>query len=249
MPTKFIGRLSVITSDGYAQTKDTTRLMTEISPLEAGQWLARMAAADGVVSANEKKLLWAFARKYGLDANQLLQWSCAVAATNEPEVEYVTAAEMKGRQFENFIVSMLQDKNRFQLLSWRGDKIFDKTYAEENLLPDLRIRHALDAAPVTYHLECKYRSMLPDGVLDLTAQLGRYRRMTMNIDRSELFFAIGIGGKPSDPEQLYIIPNRMIRRDYIIKIQNFGKCLCAKTPEAFHAYINHYYAKRVFKTI
>ena len=48
-------------------------------------------------------------------------------------------------------------------------------------------------------------------------------------------------------EQLYIIPNRMIRKDGIIHLDYYSKCHCPQTPDAFHDYICHYYSKRVFK--
>lgn len=217
---------------------------------EAARWLARMAAQDGVVSPNERKLLKEFAETYGLDTNYLYRLAHANANdVEEPEVEMLNRSEHRGRQFEEFVVSLCSDRKRFTLLAWRGDKIAGDTYALENLMPDLHLRHRLDNEhEVEYHIECKYRSELVDGVLDLTSQLGRYQRMTSSKEKTELFLAIGIGGTPTKPERFYLIPSRMVKRDHVIKIENFSKCLCPQDQDGFHNYITHFFHKRVFKT-
>ena len=214
----------------------------------AARWVAAMAATDGVVSPSEHKLLKEFAEHFNLEPTSLYRMAHAIANNIEvPEVEYINPLKMKGRKFEEFVVSLCSDKSRFKLLAWRSDKICGDTYARENLLPDLQLRHRLDTGEVDYFIECKYRSSLHDGVLDLSSKLGRYRRMASAETNSELFLAVGVGGSPDNPEQFYIIPSRMVKRDYIIHIQNFEKCLCSKDAEGFHNYINHYFNKRVFK--
>ncbi len=144
------------------------------------------------------------------------------------------------------LISLCADHSRFNLLEWRGDKISGSTYAKSNLMPDLHLRHRLDEGWVEYFIECKYRSTLPGGVLDLTSQLSRYRRMKLNQSTADLFIAVGVGGTPSCPESFYLIPDRMIKRDYIISLKNFSKCLCPKDSDGFHEYISHYFKIRVF---
>ncbi|MDE6301855.1 MAG: hypothetical protein K2M19_09080 [Muribaculaceae bacterium] len=217
-----------------------------IAVREAARWLARMAAIDGVVSPSERRILKEFAEAFGIAPNSLFRMAHAIANRVEvPEVESVSPAEMKGRMFEDFVVRLTADSARFTRIHWTGDKCVDGIYALENLLPDLHLRHRLDAGVVEYYVECKYRSSLPDGTLDLTSQLGRYRRMSSAKDNCELFIAVGLGGLPSAPEQFYVIPSRMIKRDYVVRLGNFAKCLCPPTPEGFHDYINHYFTKRV----
>lgn len=214
----------------------------------AAQWLATLAAADGVVSPNERKVLRDFATAFNIDVSSIYRMAHAIAnKVPVPEVEFLNPSEMKGRKFEEFVVSLLADKSRDELLAWRSDKIVNGTYAAENLMPDLLLRHKLNDASVEYYIECKYRSFLPDGVLDLSGQLGRYRRMTTQNGHSEMFIALGLGGTPSNPDELYIIPSRMIRHEAIIRIANFQKCICSPIPEAYQAYIELYFNKRVFK--
>ncbi len=82
-----------------------------IPVLEAAKWLARMAAKDGVVSSNERKLLKEFAEKYNLDHKYLFRSAHAVATgVDIPEVELITASKWKGRKFEEFIISLVSFK-------------------------------------------------------------------------------------------------------------------------------------------
>lgn len=228
--------------------------MNSIPIREAARWLAAMAAADGVISPNERRRLKEFGEAYGVEPSSLYRMAYAIANNIEvPEVELIDPAVAKGRRFEEFIVKLTADTSRFKLLNWSSDKFIDGLYAQDTLLPDLFIRHRLDTVEVEYFIECKYRSTLPDGTIDLTKQLARYRRMIAkgigndSEPKRELFLAIGLGGTPSRPENLYIIPNRMIRYGLPIRIANFTRCLCPPTPDAFHAYISHYYETCVFR--
>lgn len=215
----------------------------------AANWLCQMAAADGVISPRERKLLQEFAKHYGLDVNQLYRRAYGMLKHHStPEVEAVDACALAGRQFEEFVVSLCSDKSRFKLIAWRGDKISGTTYALENLLPDLHIRHRLDPnIEVEYFIECKYRSSWGDGSLDFSKQFSRYHREAKERNM-QLFIALGIGGSPSNPEEFYLIPGRMVGLDKKIERDGyFQKCRCNPDPEILHNYITHYYSKRVLK--
>ena len=220
-----------------------------ISINEAARWLAAMAAMDGVVSPNERKLIKDFADTYGIEAKSLYRMAYAIANNVDvPEVEFISRPEMIGRMFEDFVVSLCSDKSRFKLLAWRGDKINGEVYALENLLPDLHLRHRLDAGEVEYLVECKYRSSWGDDGIDLSRQYVRYLNAAKD-RKVELFIALGVGGTPSNPDEFVIVPGRMVKLDKKIDRDRFIKCKCPKDPEGFHAYINYHFNKRVFKTI
>ncbi|MDE6199412.1 MAG: hypothetical protein K2G06_06175 [Muribaculaceae bacterium] len=165
-----------------------------------------------------------------------------------PEVKFVSRTEMVGRMFEDFVVSLCSDKSRFRLLAWRGDKTNGDVYALENLLPDLHIRHRLDNRDVEYYVECKYRSSWGDGGIDLSNQYVRYHNAAKD-RKIELFIALGVGGTPSNPDEFFLVPGRMVKLDKTIDRERFFKCLCSKDPDGFHAYINHYFNRRVFKNV
>lgn len=216
-------------------------------PVEyAANWLCQMAAADGVVSAREKKLLTEFAGHFGFDADYMIRKTYAIAKQCEtPEVETIDPRELAGRQFEELVASLCPNSKRTRILRWRGDKKSGDTYALETLYPDLHIRHKLDKQVVEYFVECKYRSSIPGGNLNLKGKLGRYRAFSAK-EHFELFIAIGVGGTPSNPEQFYIVPSRSIKEGHIIRLKNLPECQCQLTPDDFHNYINNHFNTRVF---
>lgn len=66
-----------------------------ITPLDAGRWLARMAAADGVMTANERRVIKEFATEYNLDAAYLLRLAYGKrGAVDIPEVELMNKNNM-----------------------------------------------------------------------------------------------------------------------------------------------------------
>ena len=224
-------------------------MIKSVSLYDAALWVASMAATDGVVSPRERKLLKEFADTYGFNVSALYRMAYAIAnKVDMPEVEFIDYAEQKGRQFEDFVVSLCSDKSRFKLLAWRGDKISGDTYAVENLLPDLYLRHRLDVQEVEYLIECKYRSSWGGEGIDLSRQYVRYHNAAKD-RQMELFIALGVGGVPSNPDEFYLVPGRMVKLDKKIDRDRFIKCLCPKDADGFHAYINHYFNRRVFKTI
>ncbi|MDE6498718.1 MAG: hypothetical protein K2L21_08675 [Muribaculaceae bacterium] len=222
-------------------------MTNSISIYDAARWLAAMAATDGVVTASERKILKEFASHFNLDPAYMYRMTYAIAKNIDlPEVEAVNAQELKGRKFEEFVVSLCSDKRRFKLLAWRGDKISGSTYALENLLPDLHLRHRLDDREVEYLIECKYRSSWGEDGVDLSGQYIRYHNAAKD-GKLELFIALGVGGTPACPDEFFLVPGRMVKFDKRIDRDRFIKCQCPKDPAGFHDYINHYFSSRVFK--
>ena len=218
-----------------------------ISIYEAAKWLAEMAGADGEITPNERKILKSFAEKYGVDFSKLTRMSYAISEVNEQEVQYVNANVLKGRQFEELIVSFLADKSIYRLLAWRSDKIVDGIYAAENLLPDLQIKQRIGDVEVEYFVECKYRSSWDsNGKVDLSKQFLRYRNFAKDCGK-ELFIALGVGGTPDKPEVFYLIPSRMFNHYHDVPKDRFTPCICEPTAEAYYKYMCHYFNKRVFK--
>lgn len=221
--------------------------MKRIDIKTAAKWMAKMVAADGVVTPKERQTLKDFAKEYGLEISSVMRLAYGFAKDVVPEVEIADPNEIKGRRFEEFVVSLLADRSKTQLIAWRGDKIVNDIYAPDTLYPDLEIAHKLDVEPVQYFVECKYRSSWADGTIDISSQFLRYYFHAKHHNK-ELFIALGIGGTPSCPDEFYIVPARMIGYDKCISRDFFTPCLCSPTQDAYHTYINHYFNKRVFKT-
>lgn len=217
-----------------------------INTRTAAKWMARVAASYGAIPPSERKVLSEFAKAYDLDQAKIIRLAYGLLNDFEQEVEVADPNEIKGRQFEQFVVSLRSDKSRFNLLAWRGDKISGSTYAAETLLPALHLRHRLDAAEVKYLVECKCLSSWGEEGIDLSSQFVRYQFAAK--DRSvEPFIALGIGGTPSNPDEFFMVSGRMVKPDKKFDRDRFTKCVCSKTPDGFHNYINHFSANEYSK--
>ena len=128
-------------------------------------------------------------------------------------------SEKKGDDFEKMIVQKF-DKNLFTIKEWVGDKFVDGIYAETTLHPDLLMEINLGKTRSQFSVECKWRKEAFKGHVDFSykEQFARYKQYGKEKD-IPVFIALGIGGIPSAPDKLYIIPLQEIDT-WDLKISN-----------------------------
>lgn len=111
---------------------------------------------------------------------------------------------LKGREFEDYVLGLFHLHDGFILKEWQGDKTLGNICPENNRLPDL----VFDYQGKGFAVECKWRAKLPYNInrdLFATDKLAIYQHYST--DRSiPVFIVLGLGGEPSNPEQLYNIP-------------------------------------------
>lgn len=114
---------------------------------------------------------------------------------------------LKGREFEEFVLELLDVKNGKHLLKeWRGDKTMGSVSPENNSYPDLLIEEAETKRRIA--IECKWRNRINDASMKdlfLSEQLSTYQKFSEE-KCLPVFIVLGIGGSPSDPNNVYIIP-------------------------------------------
>lgn len=132
----------------------------------------------------------------------------------------LTESEEKGRAFEEYVVSHF-NKKYFTLKEWRGDKYYDGNYAESNRYPDMEYELSLDGKIISFAVECKWRSKFSNEWITWATeeQADIYRKFEKEKDMP-VFVVIGVGGSPSEPEQVYAVPLSVLKlniakEDYI----------------------------------
>ncbi|MDD2960964.1 MAG: hypothetical protein PHR45_02635 [Muribaculaceae bacterium] len=205
-------------------------------------WIAKMAACDGVITPQERKTICEFARTFGLDRAKLLHLAYGLSAEYDNEVIALSPSQMKGRRFEDFVVSMFAD-SQYTLMEWRGDKRVGKLYARGNMLPDLEIIYRKGCNRYRYLVECKYRSEWKNGEIDISQQLIRYHDYAME-SRKDLFIALGVGGGADNPEEFYIIPESNLDLGHVISYEHIQKWGCGKTIEDVNEFLERYFVDR-----
>jgi hypothetical protein len=121
----------------------------------------------------------------------------------------------KGRIFEEYVVSLIDFDNDFTFKEWRGDKYINGKYPNSNTYPDLQISYdnMKDKIPFVLSLECKYRSGFYEDHLNIGAkQLENYRKFAMQ-EKQKVSVILGVGGPPSNPDKIYLVPLKKFNTD------------------------------------
>lgn len=120
---------------------------------------------------------------------------------------------LKGREFENGIVSRF-DQHYFTLMHWRSDKTYKGIYPLSNQYPDLEYEYRDGKHIQPFAVECKWRAAYASGMLEWASsiQLENYISYQQK-SRIPVFVAIGVGGTPMAPKDLFVIPLRDIKEE------------------------------------
>jgi hypothetical protein len=122
----------------------------------------------------------------------------------------------KGNLFEKYIISLFP-REYYTLNEWRSDKIHNGISPESNKNPDLEYeRTNTHHEKKIFAVECKYRSSTSDDKITIARkdQVKRYSNYS-KAKNIPVYVVIGLGGTPSDPEKLYIIPLERISKEVI----------------------------------
>ena len=187
-----------------------------------------MAIADGVLTVNEKTKIRELAEKNNMDYDKVIQ-QAEERLRNlnvDSETELVDFNQKNGLDFEKYIVQLF-DRKQYKIKEWAGDKYVDGLYAETTLQPDIIFELKMHGEPIAFAVECKWRKQIPEtGSLEFAsqAQIDRYKNFERT-KRIPVFIAIGLGGKASLPENIYVIPLNDIKLNYIYmdKLNTFKK--------------------------
>lgn len=115
---------------------------------------------------------------------------------------------LKGREFEDFVLELfdINGNNLYSLLEWRGDKSTGDVHPISNSYPDFVFEYK--KGKKHFSIECKWRNYIPtrkNYLLLSTEQISCYKEYSKE-KGMDVHIILGIGGEPSMPEELYIIP-------------------------------------------
>jgi len=181
--------------------------------------IINMAIADGVLTANERSLIKQQALEEGLDYNTVIKdvEKQMAELTSDSETQLINVNKKNGDDFEKYIVQKFS-KKFFRIKEWAGDKYIKGVYAETTPQPDLLIEFNLKNETTTFSVECKWRQNLYKGGVQFAKEEQFIRYQNFEKDRQiPVFLAIGLGGKASSPEKLFIIPLREITSNFITR--------------------------------
>ena len=127
------------------------------------------------------------------------------------------ASYVKGDEFERFIRNILFPGAHYELLYKTYDYSTSRAFSiESSREPDFRFRTIKSG--LEFFIEAKYRSRFYYGKIEWCKpyQLRRYQVINKEIP---IFIVIGVEGKPTAPEQVYLLPLRHIK--YTVLFRSF----------------------------
>jgi len=175
--------------------------------------------ADGILTPKEEKLIRDVAQSEGQNADATIAQirQDLEESEEDSETELIDPNQKAGLDFEKFVVQKF-DKKYFKIWNWAGDKYVEGRYADTTTQPDIQLSLKLRGISYPFAVECKWRSE-PKGDFIRFAnddQLERYKAFAQN-ENYPVFIALGIGGKPSNPAELYILPIQELNKPVLHK--------------------------------
>ena len=128
---------------------------------------------------------------------------------------------LKRYQFECFVVSKFSP-GYFILHHWRSDKRCGDIFPLSNNYPDLEYEYRGKTHTRKFAVECKWRArFIQDSILWATDfQITHYLKYHY-LYNIPVFIILGIGGQPSVPEEVYIIPLDAIDKNQTVLSADF----------------------------
>ena len=137
--------------------------------------------------------------------------------TIQQENEVASTEKQKGDDFEKYIVQKFS-KSYFSIVEWTGDKYIEGMYARSNTNPDLTLNFKMKGINLDFAVECKYRTDYYKNGIEWCSeqQLKNYKNFATDKEIA-VFVAIGTGGLPTAPEELFIIPLTELTTNFVDK--------------------------------
>ena len=179
-----------------------------------------LAIADGTLTAREEEKLRQIAPRGKAEAVVSAARARLESRSEPSETRMRNHNKEAGDAFEKFVLERF-DQKYFTLDQWAGDKFHDGRFDETTQQPDLLLTLNLGKEKHPLAVECKWRREFKNGWIEWASkkQVARYQTFEKNSGR-KTFVAIGVGGKPDQPEQFYVVPlyrltRTVAQRDYI----------------------------------
>lgn len=207
-----LGGIWVLTQTSESQKTEIAQVIVDPTnkqtALDSLSLVIATAMTDGVITPKEEKSIREYANQAGENPDLILRQikQDMADSSEESETELIDKNKKAGYDFEKFIVAKF-DKKYFSIQNWASDKFTEGRYAEANLHPDIQLTLKLDGVGYPLAVECKWRSEPSSKFVQFANpdQLKRYQEFETKTG-NPVFIALGIGGKPSAPKSLYIIP-------------------------------------------
>lgn len=190
--------VSEVKSGDFSNKKDYHKALEEA---------IEIALADGTLTQREKALLREKAKLAGKDPDELiLQLREDLIGMEDSETEIINTNQRAGLNFEKYVVQKFSYKY-YNVEQWAGDKFVAGRYAKTTLDPDIQLSLKKSGGTIPFAVECKWRNVREGDFIRFAEdhQLVRYQEFEKRTGKPT-FIVLGVGGRPSAPAEVYVIP-------------------------------------------
>ena len=111
----------------------------------------------------------------------------------------------KGEKFEDYLRKYVFVKEQYKLVYHTPSYAQNKNdFVESSLYPDFLFKDLVTGKE--FYVEAKFRSGFFNNKLNCCKDYQLKRYLQINKEKRPVFMAIGVGGSPTYPEQIFIIP-------------------------------------------
>lgn len=154
-------------------------------------------------------------------------------------------AKEKGNAFEAYVADILKGSG-IRIKQWNQGTITETGAMGENALnPDFYVEQPYGNSSLTYWLECKWRKKISGKYSFPPAQFERYKK-TQHDSKRKVLIIFGIGGEPSNPGSVYIVPIDSIK-DNSISQEALKQFYYSDLAKQLLPRISNYFREEVFR--
>lgn len=165
-----------------------------------------------------------------------------IASGQEPAEQ---TSKEKGNAFEEYVADILKGC-RIRIRQWNQGTLTTKGAMGENALnPDFYVSQAYGKSEIEYWLECKWRRDINGRFTFPESQIERYRKIERESKR-KVFIVFGIGGEPSQPRSVYIMPLDSVK-GCIVTSEEMKPYYHSDPASQLVPRISRYFKEEVFK--
>jgi hypothetical protein len=157
------------------------------------------------------------------------QFAASAADRVEVTAPETMTNEEKAQAFEEWVIAHLS-KQHHTLKDMRSDR--NARYAAD-VHPDMVVALDLGGQEYPFAIECKWRNSLMGAGVDMSQeQIARYQRFALD-RQMPIFLIMGIGGHPSAPAELFVVPlNRLEGRFGMAEMESYKQAM--KNPGFYY---------------
>lgn len=131
--------------------------------------------------------------------------------------DYVIKAFKMQSVFEAFVVTLF-DPLYFRPRRPKAEHVFAAKVSEGETVPDLEFEFNHKETRMRFAIKCLYYKNRSSRELQLfSAERQQVFREFEEDQKMDLYYILGIGGTPDDPKELYLVPSKAIRSEFIRK--------------------------------